>query len=64
MISGWAKRQTGDLETAEKLLREATKIDPKSARALFELGKVYQSKQQVDKAMNLYREALTILFDE
>jgi tetratricopeptide (TPR) repeat protein len=64
LISGWAKRQLGDLDSAEKLLLEATKIDPKSARALFELGKVYQSKQQVDKAMNLYHKALTILFNE
>jgi tetratricopeptide (TPR) repeat protein len=64
MISGWAKRQSDDLDTAEKLLLEATKIDPKSTRALFELGKVYQAKQQVDKAMNLYHKALTILFNE
>ena len=64
MISGWAKRQSGDLDTAEKLLLEAIKIDPKSTRALFELGKVYQAKQQVDKAMNLYHKALTILFNE
>ena len=64
LISGWAKRQTGDLDTAEKHLLEATKIDPKSARALFELGKVYQSKQQIEKAMNSYHKALTILFNE
>ena len=64
LISGWAKRQMGDLDTAEKLLLEATNIDPKSARALFELGKVYQSKQEVDKAMKLYHKALTILFNE
>jgi len=64
MISGWAKRQSGDLDTAEKLLLEAIKIDPKSTRALFELGQVYQAKQQVDKAMSLYHKALTILFNE
>jgi tetratricopeptide (TPR) repeat protein len=64
MISGWARRQSGDLDTAEKLLLEAIKIDPKSTRALFELGKVYQAKQQVDKAMNSYHKALTILFNE
>ena len=63
-ISGWAKRQLNDFDKAEKLLLEATTIDPKSIRALFELGKVYQSKQQIDKAMNSYREALTILFNE
>lgn len=64
LISGWAKRQMGDLDTAEKLLLEATKIDSRSIRALFELGKVYQSKQQVDKAMESYHKALTILFNE
>jgi tetratricopeptide (TPR) repeat protein len=64
LISGWAKRQMGDLETAEKLLLEATKIDAKSARALFELGKVYQSKQDVEEAMKSYHKALTILFNE
>jgi len=64
MISGWAKRQSGDLDAAEKLLLEAIKIDPKLTRALFELGKVYQTKQQADKAMNYYHKALTILFNE
>jgi len=63
LISGWAKRQMGELDTAEKLLLEATTLDPKSARALFELGKIYQAKQQNDKAMQTYHKALTIIFD-
>jgi len=64
LISGWAKRQTGELGEAEKILLEATKLDPKSARALFELGKVYQARQQIDKAMNSFHKALTLIFDE
>lgn len=64
LISGWAKRQMGDLGSAEKLLLEATTLDPISARSLFELGKVYQAGQQIDKAMNSYRKALTIIFNE
>ena len=64
MISGWAKRQMGELEEAQKLLLEAAKLDPKSTRALFELGKIYQSRQEIDKAMKTYRKALTMIFDE
>jgi len=63
LISGWAKRQMGELDTAEKLLLEAAKLDPKSARALFELGKIYQARQQNDKAMESYYKALTLIFD-
>jgi tetratricopeptide (TPR) repeat protein len=63
LISGWARRQMGELEPAEKLLIEAKTLDPKSARALFELGKVYQAQNQTSKAMEVYRQALTLVFD-
>ncbi|MFH1883041.1 MAG: tetratricopeptide repeat protein [Planctomycetota bacterium] len=62
LISGWAKRQIGDLETAEKLLLEATTLNPKSSRAFFELGQVHQAKGQVEKAMQAYYRALTLVF--
>ncbi len=64
LISGWAKRQMGELNTAEKLLLEATTLDPKSTRSLFELGKVYEAGQQIEKAMKSYHKALTIIFSE
>jgi tetratricopeptide (TPR) repeat protein len=64
MIEGWAKRQTGNLDAAEKLLLEATTLDPRATRAFFELGKVYQARQQTDKAMKAYHKALTIVFNE
>jgi Tfp pilus assembly protein PilF len=64
LISGWANRQAGDLDAAEKYLLEATKLDPKSSRGFFELGKVYQGKGQNDKAMQSYHKALTLIFEE
>ncbi len=64
LISGWARRQMGELEQAEKLLLEATALDPKSIRAFFELGKVYQARGQMDKAVESYHKALTIVFAE
>jgi Tfp pilus assembly protein PilF len=64
LVSGWAKRQIDSLDEAEKLLLESTALDPKSPRAFFELGKVYQSQQQTDKAMKAYHKALAIIFGE
>ena len=64
LISGWARRQMGELEPAQKLLIEATTLDPKSIRALFELGKVYQARGQMDKAVEFYRKALAVVFAE
>ncbi len=61
-ISGWAKRQMGNLETAEKNLLEATKLDAKSARGFFELGQVYQAKGDKDKTIAAYYQALTLVF--
>jgi tetratricopeptide (TPR) repeat protein len=64
LISGWARRQMGELDTAEKLLRETLALDPTSIRALFELGKIYQTRGQTEKAMQSYYTALTLFFKE
>jgi tetratricopeptide (TPR) repeat protein len=63
-LSGWARRQMGQLEGAEKDLLEATKLDPRAARAFFELGKLYRGQGKTDKALEAYHEALRLLFDE
>jgi Tfp pilus assembly protein PilF len=63
LITGCANRQMGNFEKAEKLLLEATKLNPKSGRALFELGQVHQAKGEVEKAMLTYYRALTLVFD-
>ncbi|MHC4556663.1 MAG: tetratricopeptide repeat protein [Planctomycetota bacterium] len=62
LISGWAKRQMGDIEIAEKDLLEATKLDVKSGRGFFELGQVYHTKGEKDKAISAYYRALTLVF--
>ncbi len=64
LLLGWAKRQINQLIAAEKLLLEATTLDPKSSRGFFELGKVYQAGGQFEKAMVLYRKALAQFFWE
>jgi len=64
MISGWAKRQMGNLEAAENDLLNATKIDMRSGRGFFELGRVYQAKGEKDKAMQAYYHSLTLVYGE
>ena len=62
LISGWANRQLGELEVAEKLLSEVIIQNPKSSRAFFELGQIHQAKGQVERAMKSYYQALTLIF--
>lgn len=64
LISGWARRQMGELETAEKLLLEAKRLNPTSIRTWFELGKIQQARGQTEKAMKSYYKALTLHFNE
>ncbi len=62
IITGWAKRQMNNFQEAEKLLLEATRLNPKSGRAFFELGQIYQARGEVEKAMLTYYQALTLVF--
>jgi Flp pilus assembly protein TadD len=64
LILGWANRQMGKLEAAEKFLLEVTRLDPKSSRGFFALGKVYQLRGQTDKAIESYHKALAHIFAE
>ena len=64
MISGWAYRQMGDLSQAQKLLDESLDLNPKSVRALFELGKIYHAQNEHEKALHTYYRALAITFKE
>ena len=63
-ITGWAKRQIGILDEAEKALLEAIKLNPKSGRAFFELGRIYQDKSNKDKAIAAYYQALILIFGD
>ena len=64
LISGWAYRQMGDLTQAQKLLNESLQLNPKSARALFELGKIHHAHNEHEKAMQTYYRALAITYKE
>jgi tetratricopeptide (TPR) repeat protein len=63
LISGWAKRLSGDFPAAQEHLLKATTQDPSSARAFFELGQVYEATSQNDLAMKAYKQALSISLD-
>ncbi|MHC4517077.1 MAG: tetratricopeptide repeat protein [Planctomycetota bacterium] len=64
LISGWARGQMGDLDVAQSLLSQSLELDPKSPRTLYELGKVFQQKGEMDRAVAYYRRALAQMFDE
>jgi tetratricopeptide (TPR) repeat protein len=64
LLKGWAQRQMSQLSVAEKLLLEATLLNPNLSRGYFELGKIYQASGQTEKAMASYRKALALLFGE
>ena len=64
LISGWARRQMGELDTAQSLLSQSLELDPRSPRGLYELGQVFQSSGEIDRAVVCYREALAQVFDE
>ena len=64
LVSGWAKRQMGQLDEAESLLTQAVELDAGSARILYELGKIHQARGAFEKAVACYRRALALVFDE
>ncbi|MHC5135332.1 MAG: tetratricopeptide repeat protein [Planctomycetota bacterium] len=61
LISGWAKRLSGDMPAAKEHLLKATNLDPSLARAFFELGQLYEATEQNDLALKAYKGALSIL---
>jgi len=64
LVLGWAHRQAGDLDTAEKHLLEAIQNNPRLDRAYFELGRVYQAKKEFEKAAKAYFKALSRIYGD
>ena len=62
LVLGWANRLAGKLDEAEKHLLEAVKQNPTLGRALFELGNVYQAKEEYEKASDAYYHALKLVY--
>ncbi len=64
LIMGWAKLQLDQLEEAEKFLEEGIKQDPASPRLHFELGQIYQKRNDSEKAMQAYFRALQLIYQK
>jgi tetratricopeptide (TPR) repeat protein len=64
LIIGWAKRQLDQLEEAEIHLQKGIQQDPMLPRLYFELGRIYQHRNDSEKAMEAYFQALLLIYQE
>ena len=64
LIIGWAKHQLGEMEEAEKHLLEGINQDPMLPRLFFELGRIYQKRNDSKNAMQAYCQALQLIYRE
>ena len=64
LVMGWANRQMGKLEEAERFLQEGIHQDATSPRLYFELGRIYQQGNDSKKAMQAYFRALQLIYGE
>lgn len=64
LVMGWAKRQLDQLEEAEKHLLEGIRQDPTLPRLHYELGRIYQKRNESEKAMQAYFQALQLIYRE
>lgn len=64
LIMGWAKRQLDQPEEAEKHLLEGINQDPMLPRLYFELGRIYQKRNDSKNAMQAYFQALQLIYRE
>jgi tetratricopeptide (TPR) repeat protein len=63
-VDGWLWHQSGDLPRAQGRLQQALQIDPKNARAMTELGLVYESLHMPARALVLYERSLDTTPDQ
>lgn len=61
---GWANRQLGRLEEAEIFLKKGIRQDATLHRLYFELGRVYQQRNDSERAMQAYFRALQLIYQE
>lgn len=64
LVLGWAHRQLNLLDKAERFLQEGIKQNPKSPRLHYELGRIYQARNESEKAMQAYAQALRLVYPE
>jgi predicted negative regulator of RcsB-dependent stress response len=61
---GWANRQLGRLVEAETFLKEGIRQDATLHRLYFELGRVYRQRNDSERAMQAYFQALQLIYQE
>jgi tetratricopeptide (TPR) repeat protein len=64
LVMGWARRQLDQLEEAQKHLQEGIQQDPLLPRLYFELGRIYQQRNDSKDAMQAYFRALQLIYRE
>jgi tetratricopeptide (TPR) repeat protein len=64
LIMGWAKRQLDQPKEAEKYLLEGINQDPRLPRLYFELGRIFQKRNDNENAMQAYFQALQLIYRE
>jgi tetratricopeptide (TPR) repeat protein len=64
LIMGWSKRQLDQPKEAEKHLLEGIQQDPMLPRLFFELGRIYQKRNNSEEAMQAYFQALQLIYRE
>ncbi|NQV35721.1 MAG: tetratricopeptide repeat protein, partial [Phycisphaeraceae bacterium] len=64
LLLGWANRELGRLEEAERLLQKGITQDPTSPRLFYELGRIYQTHNDSERAMQAYFRALQLIYEE
>jgi tetratricopeptide (TPR) repeat protein len=64
LLLGWANRELGRLEEAEKVLQKGITQDPTSPRLFYELGRIYQTYNDSERAMQAYFRALQLIYTE
>jgi Flp pilus assembly protein TadD len=55
---GWAYFRSGDLARADIYLEQAGRLEPGDAEVLEHLGDLYAKRQERDRALAAYRQAL------
>lgn len=57
---GIAKKKGGEMEEAEKWLKEALERNPEHPRALSELGEIYMEKEDFDRGIEFFKKGIAL----
>lgn len=61
---GWLRARDGDLDTARARFQQALDLEPRNARGLVELARIYEKLDRPDRAVVLYERSLEVNPDQ